>query len=143
VRPWPNADLEPFWAMTCDPAVMRYIPPLSRERCEKMLERMTAMEAEHGHCLWALERKADARFIGICGIIPPCSPTFEYEIGWRLASDAWGQGYAREAADASLDWAWRHLDTPAVVAITTRQNARSWGLMERLGMTRHPDEDFD
>ncbi|MBW8783491.1 MAG: GNAT family N-acetyltransferase [Novosphingobium sp.] len=142
LRPWRDMDLEAFWAMACDRAVMRYMPPLSRARCEKLVERMTVMQAEHGHCLWALERKTDGRFIGFCGIIPPVSPTFEYEIGWRLASDAWGQGYAREAAEASLDWAWRRLITPAIVAITTRENARSWGLMERLGMTRCPDEDF-
>jgi RimJ/RimL family protein N-acetyltransferase len=143
LRPWRGADIEPFWAMACDPQVMRYLPPRTRSETEAAVGRMMAMQAEHGHCFWAIERKADRRFIGFCGVVPPRSPTFEYEIGWRLASDVWGLGYAREAAEASLEWVWRHLDTPAVVAITTRDNARSWGLMERLGMARRPEEDFD
>jgi len=54
-----------------------------------------------------------------------------------------GQGYAREAAVASLAWAWANLPVPAIMAITNLANTRSWGLMERLGMTRYPDEDFD
>jgi RimJ/RimL family protein N-acetyltransferase len=143
LRPWRDADREPFWAMTCDPEVMRYLPPRTRAESDAGVDRQMTMQADHGHCLWALEHRDENRFIGFCGVIPPGSPTFEYEVGWRLASDLWGQGYAREAAEASLGWAWRHLDTPAVVAITTRDNARSWGLMERLGMIRYPDEDFD
>jgi RimJ/RimL family protein N-acetyltransferase len=143
LRSWRDADIEPFWAMACDPAVMRYLPPLTRAEKEAAVGRMMAMQVEHGHCFWAIECKADRRFLGFCGVAPPRSPTFEYEIGWRLASDVWGQGYAREAAEASLEWVWHHLDTDTVVAITTRDNARSWGLMERLGMMRRPEEDFD
>jgi RimJ/RimL family protein N-acetyltransferase len=143
LRPWRDADIEPFWAMACDADVMRYLPPRTRPQSEQTVQRMMAMQAEHGHCLWAIERKADERFLGFCGLIPPGPPTGEYEIGWRLASDVWGQGYAREAAEASMAWGWCNLATPTVVAITTCENARSWGLMERLGMTRCADEDFD
>jgi RimJ/RimL family protein N-acetyltransferase len=67
----------------------------------------------------------------------------DVEIGWRLRADCWGKGYAREAAQASLDWAWANLDREAVAAITVTDNRRSWGLMERLGMRRDPLEDFD
>ena len=62
---------------------------------------------------------------------------------YRLARAHWGQGYAKEAATASLAWAWTELDTDEVVAITNIRNERSWGLMEKLGMTRDPDGDFD
>lgn len=65
------------------------------------------------------------------------------EIGWRLSHDAWGQGYAREAAAASLDWGFANLDTDRIWAITTPGNIRSWGLMERLGLKRHPQLDFE
>ena len=107
-------------------------------------DRMAGFQTEHGYCFWAVERRADARFIGFCGLKPgkytwPDEP----EIGWRLARDAWGQGYAREAAAASLAWAWANLDAPTVAAITVPANTRSWGLMERLGMTRDPAGDFD
>ena len=67
----------------------------------------------------------------------------EIEIGWRLRHDVWGQGYAREAAEASRDWAWAKLGLPRLVSITVPANIRSWGLMERLGMERRPDMDFD
>src|SRR3546814_17049402 len=65
------------------------------------------------------------------------------EIGWRVRSDAWGAGYAREAAEASIAWGWANLACDAIHAITTVANVRSRGLMERLGMKRLPDLDFD
>ena len=67
----------------------------------------------------------------------------EIEIGWRLTCETWGQGYAREAAAATLAWAWSNLDAPSIAAITVPANRRSWGLMERLGMRRVVDGDFD
>lgn len=143
LRPWRDTDREPFWAMACDPQVMAYLPPLTRDESDAAVNRMMAVEREHGHVFWALERKAEGDFIGFCGILPPRSPIFEYEIGWRLAHHAWGQGLAREAAQASLAWAWAHLPVPAIMAITNLANTRSWRLMERLGMERHPNEDFD
>jgi RimJ/RimL family protein N-acetyltransferase len=143
LRPWCDEDREPFWAMACDPRVMEYLPPLTWAESDAAVDRMKVLQAEHGHLFWALERKGEGKFIGFCGIMPPRSPIFEHEIGWRLAHDAWGQGYAREAAEASLAWAWANLSVPAIMAITNLANIRSWGLMERLGMTRCPDEDFD
>lgn len=129
--------------MACDPRVMAYLPPLTRRECDNSIDRMMTIEREHGHVFWAMERKIEGDFIGFCGIMPPRSPIFEHEIGWRLAHRAWGQGFAREAAEASLAWAWSRLPVPVVMAITNLANTRSWGLMERLGMLRYPDEDFD
>jgi RimJ/RimL family protein N-acetyltransferase len=143
LRQWREADREPHWAMACDAEVMRYLPPQTQAESSAGVDRMMAMQAEHGHCLWALERKDEGRFIGFCGLAPPRDPLTEVEIGWRLERAAWGQGFAREAAEASLVWGWRNLATATIVAITTVANTRSWGLMERLGMTRYPDEDFD
>lgn len=143
LRPWRDADREPFWAMARDPRVMAYLPPLTRAECDASVDRMIAIERDHGHVFWALERKVGGDFIGFCGVLPPRSPIFEYEIGWRLAHHAWGLGLAREAAAASLDWAWANLPVSSIMAITNLANKRSWGLMERLGMTRYPDEDFE
>jgi RimJ/RimL family protein N-acetyltransferase len=143
LRAWQDADREPFWAMGQDEEVMRYLPKLTREQSDAAVRRMIVTEVEHGHVFWALERKVERDFIGFCGILPPRSPIYEYEIGWRLARQAWGLGYAREAAEASLAWAWINLDVPAIMAITNLANIRSWGLMERLGMKRQPLEDFD
>jgi RimJ/RimL family protein N-acetyltransferase len=83
--------------------------------------------------------------LGLCGLklgtVGPIDG--EIEIGWRIAEEAWGQGYAREAASASLDWAWAKLARSRIFAVTVAANTRSWGLMERLGMQRHRDLDFD
>ena len=143
LRPWRKADREPFWAMACDPLVMAHLPPLTRAESDAAVDRMIATEREHGHVFWALDRKVEGDFIGFCGVLPPRAPIFEYEIGWRLAYHAWGLGLAREAAEASLSWAWQNLPVPTIMAITNFANTRSWGLMERLGMARYPAEDFD
>ena len=85
--------------------------------------------------------------LGFCGIKiadTPGSPIEGvHEVGWRLREDVWGQGYAKEAAIASLDFAFEALGAPRVVAITFAPNAASWGLMERIGMTRRPECDYD
>lgn len=147
LRAWRADDVAPFYTMGNDPEVMRYLGPLmSRADAEAARERMDAILASHGFCFWAIERKADGAFIGFCGLKPGPAGTpiaDKVEIGWRLARDAWGQGYAREAAQASIDWGWTKTDTPEIAAITSIDNVRSWGLMERLGMTRDHASDFD
>src|SRR3546814_973320 len=98
------------------------------------------------YCFWALERQQDSALLGLCGLKhgPPDTPIATcVEIGWRLRSDAWGAGYAREAAEASIAWGWANLACDAIHAITTVANVRSRGLLERLGMKRLPDMDFD
>lgn len=147
LRGWRDGDVAPFHAMGNDAEVMRYLgPPMSRADAQAAKERMNATLAQRGYCFWAIERKADGEFLGFCGVKPGPSDTpiaDDMEIGWRLRRDAWGQGYAREAAEAALAWAWANTDVPAIAAITVTANANSWGLMERLGMTRDPAGDFD
>ncbi len=133
----------PFRAIADDPEVMRYLPEITHESSDRIIGRMNALQASCGHCLWAVERLDDGKLLGSCGLLPPRAPAYEYEIGWRLARDCWGQGYAREAAQASINWAWRNLDTLSLVAITVPANERSWGLMLRLGMIRDASADFD
>lgn len=145
LRPWCAADLEPFHAMGQDPEVMRHLgPPQGRNEARAAIERMAVLQQEQGFCFWAAELRSDGRFVGFCGLKPGKPPIEgELEIGWRLARDCWSRGLAREAAEACLEWAWDNLDVPHVAAITVLANGRSWGLMERLGMVRCPDKDFD
>lgn len=143
LRPWRDADRDPFWQMAQDRQVMQYLPSIGRQESDGTIARMNAFEAEHSFCFWALERRADGRFLGFCGILPPHPPFRESEIGWRLVHDCWGRGYAREAALACLDWAWRETDMQSLVALTVPANTRSRALMVRLGMTHDPKEDFD
>jgi RimJ/RimL family protein N-acetyltransferase len=147
LRGWRDADRAPFHAMGNDPEVMRYLgPPMTREASDAAVDRQNALLGEVGHCFWAIERRSDGTFLGFCGLKPGPEGTpiaKQIEIGWRLRSDAWGQGYAREAAQASLNWSWANLDAQEIAAITVLANTRSWGLMERLGMRRDIAADFD
>lgn len=147
LRRWHDSDAKPFHAMGNDPRVMEYLgPPMSCDDTDEAIARQNGFMNDRGYCFWALERRADGMFLGFCGLRPgPAETPVEgrIEIGWRLAADHWGRGYAREAAEASLAWGWAHLDADSIWAVTVKDNRRSWGLMERLRMTRRPDLDFD
>lgn len=148
LRDWQPGDHAPFAAMNADPAVREHLGALqSRDQSDATIARLEAIAATHGHSFWALERRTDAHFLGFCGLKPAPDgiPGLDgaIEIGWRLAHHAWGQGYAREAAAASLAWGWRHLAVHRIIAITTPGNHRSQHLMSRLGLLRRHDLDFD
>jgi len=147
LRSWRDADLVPFNTMCRDPEVMAHLGPLqTRDETRAAMARQQALQTERGHCFWALERRHDGEFLGFCGlkIAPEGIAGLEgaIEIGWRLRRDAWGLGYAREAAEASLAWGFADLADDRIIAITTPANVRSWGLMLRLGMVRRHDLDF-
>lgn len=146
LRDWRDEDLDALHGICSDPLVMATIGPVQdRATAQAGLERLKARTARDGHTFWALERKADGRVIGFCGIARGTVPVIadELEIGWRLASDCWGQSYAREAAEASIGWAAASRPGRPIFAITSVGNHRSRGLMERLGMKRDPAMDFD
>ncbi|WP_225207405.1 GNAT family N-acetyltransferase [Novosphingobium huizhouense] len=146
LRPWREADVTPFAAICADPVVMATLGPvMSLAETQALVERCMAMQARDGHCFWALERREDDRLIGWCGVIRGTVGPIEgrAEIGWRLASDCWGHGYASEAARATVDWVFAHLPDPDVWAITHAGNRRSRAVMERLGMAYRAGLDFD
>ena len=147
LRSWCRADVAPFLAMCRDRRVMEFLgPPMEQIDIDEALARQINFQRRHGHCFWAIERREDGAFLGFCGLKPGPEETpleGRIEIGWRLAYHAWGQGYAREAAQASLDWGFAELRDPAIWAVTVPGNVRSWGLMERLSMQRQAALDFD
>lgn len=147
LRGWRDADAEPFLAMSRDPRVMACFPALLLpNEARETVKRQQALEKAGGHCFWIMERLSDRAFLGFCGITvgPAGTPIAgRPEIGWRLNRAWWGQGYAREAADASLAWVWANTDQLSVWSITVPANARSRALMERIGMTYVEDGDFD
>lgn len=147
LRDWTQADIEPWLALNTEP-VMRWLGGV-RTRAQaiaSVTDRFMHWQQSRGFTFWVVERSYDEKLLGFCGIKiadDAGSPVEgELEIGWRLREDAWGQGYAKEAAAASLDHAFRVLGADGVVALTVEGNAPSWGLMERLGMTRRPDLDY-
>ncbi len=147
LRGWRDDDAALHHAMCADPAVMAYLGPApTQAESAAVVARQQAMFADYGACFWALERRDTGAFIGWCGIKPgPVGTPIDgkSEIGWSLVQSEWGQGYAREAAEASLAWGWREMDLPTVWAITVPANTASRALMERLEMTRVVDGDFD
>lgn len=146
LRDWREADWGPFFAGTNTPAVMRWLGGVMDEAQQAALRaRLEGYARDYGHTFWAVERKHDGALLGFCGLKRsnrPGGPQGDFEVGWRLREDAWGQGYAREAAQASLDHAFDRFGAPHVVALTVTGNASSWGLMLRLGMERRPELDF-
>ena len=130
------------------PGFMRWLQDddMPQRRPGSPTERMHRMVAEHGFCFWAAERLSDGVFIGYCGLKRVDAEGTDlvgaFEIGWGFGEAHQGQGYATEAARASLDRAFAVHDAPFVVAFTVAGNVRSWRLMERLGMARHPEFDF-
>ena len=120
--------------------------PASVEEIDAGLSRIRKSQGDNGFCFWTLERKADEAFLGYCGLkrtnLPDTPVENDVEIGWRLREDAWGQGYATEAATAVLDWAWANLNAPRIVSFTIPANRSSQRVMRRIGMRRRGDLDF-
>jgi RimJ/RimL family protein N-acetyltransferase len=146
VRQWRDEDLDALHALCTDPQVMATIGPLHDEdKTRAMLGRLQERQARDGCTFWAIERRENARVLGFCGVARGTVPFIQdkLEIGWRLASDCWGRGYAREAAEASIRWAGEAHPGEAIWAITSVGNSRSRGLMQRLGMRYMPNMDFD
>lgn len=147
LRNWRDTDLDPFAALCADADVMQHLGgPQARLDVAAAMARQRAGAERNGHCFWAVERRGDGALLGFCGLqagTPPVAALGNVlEIGWRLRRDAWGQGYAREAAAAALAWAWAHTDRAEVLAWTVPANCASWGLMLRLGMRHRSHLDF-
>ena len=147
LRNWDEEDLDEFVRHTNTPAVMRWLGGVwSREQHERGFARIKGYERDYGHTFWIVERKSDGAMLGFCGLKRVNSEGApnpgDFEVGWRLREDAWGQGYAKEAAIESLDLAFNRFGAPHVVALTITPNDASQGLMKRLGMTRREDLDF-
>jgi RimJ/RimL family protein N-acetyltransferase len=145
LRHWRDEDLEAFARINANPLVMEHFPKLmTREESDAAAARIRAHFDEHGFGLWAVEREGS--FIGYVGLM---IPSFEahftpcVEVGWRLAHESWGHGYAIEAARAACRHGFGELGLAEIVSFTVPENLRSRRVMEKLGMSRNPDEDFN
>lgn len=147
VRCWTPRDRAALAAINADPRVMEFIgSPLSREESDDLADRIEVRFEQQGFGFWAVEVRDGAPFVGFVGLnIPDFEAPFmpAVEIGWRLGADFWGNGYASEAANAVLDFGFDVLGLEEIVAFTTVRNTRSRRVMERIGMTHDPRDDFD
>jgi RimJ/RimL family protein N-acetyltransferase len=147
LRPWQDLDREPFAELNADSEVMRYFPAtLTREQSDALVDRIATAFDQQGWGLWALQERASGRFLGFTGLAAvafTAAFTPATEVGWRLRHDAWGHGYATEAARAALDFAFAWLGLQQVISFTASANRRSRSVMTRLGMRHDPADDFD
>jgi len=147
LRPWHEADLLPFAKMNADPKIMQYFPsPLSTEESDALAFKIMQELEEKNYGLWAVEVKDGCPFIGFVGLhyqdfpahFTPC-----IEIGWRLAYEHQGKGYAFEAASKVKEYAFETLQLEEIVSFTAEINKKSIRLMEKLGMTAQPSDRFN
>lgn len=147
LRPWCDEDHAPYAALNADPEVRRYWPTtLNREESDAQAARLQKHIDEHGFGFWAVEAPSVADFIGFIGLMHaqsdlPFAPAVE--AGWRLARPYWRRGYATEGALAALADGFGRLGLQEIVAYAVAINAPSRRVMERIGMTHDPADDYD
>jgi len=148
LRQWQDSDVEPYIRLNSNPVVMRYFPSvMTEEETRAQIGRAKAYIENNGWGFWALELKETGEFLGFVGLLGqdeqreiPNTPFVE--IGWRLDEQHWGKGYAPEAAQAALDFAFNQLDLSEVYSFTALPNHPSQRVMEKIGMV-NTKQDFD
>jgi RimJ/RimL family protein N-acetyltransferase len=147
LRRWKPSDSEPFAEMNADPRVMEFFPDtLTREESDRLIESIENHFNNHGFGLFAAELKTESKLIGFIGLhvagfqahFTPC-----VEIGWRIAAPYWSKGLATEGSRAVIRFAFDRLKLESLVSFTVPENVASRRLMEKLGMTYDPKDDFD
>ncbi len=146
LRAWRDSDRAPFAALNADPRVMEFFPATqTREESDKAVDLIRSRMAENGWGPWAVEVRGVSPFVGFVGlnVVAPNYPVEpKVEIGWRLAAEHWGRGYASEGARAALAAGFERLGFDEIVSFTTVKNARSRAVMEKIGM-RFAGETFE
>jgi len=147
LRSWREADREPFAELNADPRVMEFMPRLlSREESDDFFDRIQGHFERHGFGLCAAEHRATGSFMGFIGLfVPQFEERFmpAVEIGWRLGYKWWGQGFATEGAREMVRYAFDVIGLDGLVSFTVPANTRSRRVMEKLGMTHDPADDFE
>jgi len=147
LRRWRDSDRLPFQAMNADPRVMEFMPSLlSPDESDALVDRAQAHFDRHGYGSFAAELIENHSFIGFIGLsIPNFDAPFmpAVEVGWRLAFEYWGHGLATEGARAAVHYAFGELGLDNLVSFTVPENLRSRRVMEKIGLTHDPNDDFD
>jgi RimJ/RimL family protein N-acetyltransferase len=145
LRTWRESDRDAFALLNAAPEVTQDLGgPLDRVESDAKFDRYAAAFERHGFCRWALE-DLSGQFLGYAGVMPsrhghPLGP--HADIGWRLVREAWGRGYATEAAKASLRDAFERVRLKEVLAYTSADNVRSLAVIRRLKLQRAASLDY-
>ncbi len=152
LRAWTDADIRPFVRINQDPRVIEFLGgPLHRQGAIDFMKTVSSHFGRHGFGLWAVEPRSPVQGVpaGMIGFVGLAVPRFDaqfmpaVEIGWRLAAEAWGHGFATEGARTAASFAFDEAGLEDLVSFTVPDNRRSRGVMERIGMTHDPADDFD
>lgn len=148
IRNWRDEDLDLMHVINSDEDVMAFFPGRrNRQQCAELLQVLKKQIAETGYGFFALERKDSGQPIGFGGLampdLEPILPEGTVEIGWRLATPHWREGYATEAAKALLRLGFRDRGLDEIVSFAVFNNHRSLAVMERIGMKPDPSRSFD
>ena len=153
IREWLESDRPTFYEMSSDKDVMKFFPDtLTKKECDRVVQRLKSLHAKNGCCFWSCELKESKTFIGLVGLnkiedglpFAPC-----VEIGWRLAKNRWGNGYATEAAKGCLEYGFQTFNLKEIVSFAVKSNVNSIKVMERVGMVNamsnfiHPKVDVE
>lgn len=139
LRTFRDSDLDALAAMYGDATVTRYLPfgLRDREQSAAALAVYRKMWREHGYGFWVVETRDDQIMVGLCGFVAPG------ELGYAFAPAAWGRGMATEAGHACLRYGFERLGWETIGAGAQRENAASLRVMEKLGMRRAPNNQYD
>lgn len=147
LREWREEDRAPFARINADPIIMEYLPRVLDEKSSnKLVDRFQSHFKAHGYGLYAVENKEDSAFVGFVGLNNvefDAHFTPAIEIAWRLDYGYWGKGYATEAAQRVLSYAFQDLGLKEMVSFTVHDNTRSIHVMEKLGFKQDEEGDFD
>lgn len=148
LRNWLERDRNLFREINSDPKVMEFFAwRRSHAEADALFERVNTMIKQDGLGFYAVEDKQTEEAMGFCGLAPASVsgvfPEETIEIGWRLATRFWGNGFITEAAQALVNYGLNDLKLPCIVSFAVAENHRSTAVMKRIGMKRYPDFDFD
>lgn len=146
LRTWKKEDAEAYFQINQDPKVIEFLPsPLTMEQVNDFISAVNLHQEKHGYTLWAVERKETSELIGFIGLNYTdweSHFTPAVEVGWRLGSQYWGNGFATEGAKASLDYGFKLCGLKEIVSFTVPANIRSIRVMEKIGLKRELNGDF-
>ncbi len=147
LRGWRPPDRDAYAEMNADPRVMEHFPgTMTRAESDAHADRIEEHFAQHGFGLWAVEAPGEVAFAGFVGLAVPrfdAHFTPAVEVGWRLAAEWWGRGYATEAAREAVRFGFTEAGLAEIVSFTAPANEPSRAVMRRIGMTHDPADDFD
>lgn len=146
LRTWKNDDADTFYSINQDPKVIEFLGgPMTLEEVDQFIQDKNKQQETRNFTLWATELKATGELIGYIGLNYtdwPAHFTPTVEVGWRLGSQYWGNGYATEGAKACLNYGFNKCGLQEIVSFTVPANMRSIRVMEKIGMIRDLKGDF-